>query len=431
MVGRVALRAVDTRSDTDDRSSRPVADLDRASTTPVRPEAIAAMEPFLAHRYGNPSAAHALGRDAVRALDEAREQLAELLGCTPGEVVLTSGGTESDAHAVTGGIPVRSGRILCSAVEHPAVLGAVRALGGETVAVDRAGRVDLDSLADALDADDPDGRPVELVSVMAANNELGTVNDLDAVADVVAAHAPVATLHTDAVQAAPWLDLAAVAAPAGLVSISAHKFGGPKGVGALVVRSGVAVRPLLHGGGQEWGRRSGTNDVAGAVGMAAALAAVAAGRAATARRVAALRDRLADGLCRIDGVEWTVADAAPDHVLPNALHLLIDDVDSEPLLFLLDREGVRASASSACASGAVAPSHVLSAIRPGTEQDDGRRRGALRLSLGHDVDRSEVDHALAVIPGVVDHLRRSASSARPRTAGVSAGGAAGFPLGER
>lgn len=380
--------------------------MDRASTSPLRPEARAAMDPFLSDRYGNPSAAHALGRDAVRAVDEAREQLAELLGCAPGEVVLTSGGTESDSHAVTGGVPVRTGRVVCSAVEHPAVLGAVRALGGTTVAVDRFGRVDLDALADELRRPDPSGRPVELVSVMTANNELGTVNDLRSAAEVVAAHAPDATFHTDAVQAAPWLDLVECTAPAGLVSISAHKFGGPKGVGALVVRRGLPMRPLLHGGGQERDRRSGTTNVPGVVGMAAALAAAASERRIVTDRVGALRDRLADGLCSIEGVRWTVAPPSPDgdvRLLPGVLHLLIDDVDSEPLLFLLDRDGVRASASSACASGAAAPSHVLAAVLDDHELD--RQRGALRLSLGHDATDAEVDLALRVVPAAIDHLR--------------------------
>jgi cysteine desulfurase len=391
----------------------PVADLDRAATSPLRPEARAAMEPFLGERYGNPSASHALGRDAMRAVDAARETLADLLGCAPDEVVVTSGGTESDAHAVTGGVPVRSGRTVCSAIEHPAVLGAVRALGGATVAVDATGRIDLDALADELRRPDPSDRPVSLVSVMAANNELGSVNDLHAVADVVAAHAPMATFHTDAVQAAPWLDLTDQAAPAGLVSISAHKFGGPKGVGALVVRTGVPIRPLLHGGGQEWDRRSGTTNVAGVVGMAAALAAVARDREATRARVRAMRDRLAAALCSIDGVRWTAVDphgtgeARAEHLLPGTLHLLVDDVDSEPFLFLLDHGGVRASASSACASGAARPSHVLAALPGLPALDDGRRRGALRLSLGHDTTDEQVDLAARVIAAAVAHLRAS------------------------
>jgi len=395
-----------------------VADFDRAATTPLRARARAAMEPFWADRYGNPSAAHALGRDAVRAVDEAREQLAELLGCAPIDVVFTSGGTESDAHAVTGGIPTRTGIVLCSAVEHPAVLHAVAALGGATVAVDRSGRIDLEALAATLSESATGagsaegahgGRQVELLSVMAANNELGTINDLHAVSEVLATHAPHATLHTDAVQAAPWLDLSHVAAPAGLVSISAHKFGGPKGVGALVVRPGVSLSPLLHGGGQEWDRRSGTTNVAGIVGMAAAFAEVASERDTVNPAVVARRDRLAQGLCAHPGVTRTV-DAAVA-TLPGTLHLLIDGVDSEPLLFLLDQGGLRASASSACASGAAQASHVLAAVLGADAVSGAARRGALRLSLGHDVTDAEVDLALRLVPDAIDRLRSGGSAA--------------------
>lgn len=394
-------------------------DLDRAATAPLRPEARAAMEPFLADRYGNPSAAHALGRDAVRALDEAREELADLLGCAPSELVFTSGGTESDVHAVTGGVPSRTDRVLCSAVEHPAVLETVRALGGDTVAVHRDGRIDLDALADALDRPEALDRPgaqrhdtIGIVSVMTANNELGTINDIDEVAAVVARHAPAATLHTDAVQAAPWLDLRRHTRSAALVSVSAHKFGGPKGVGALIVRGGTQIRPLLPGGGQELGRRSGTVNVAGVVGMAAALRSVARDRVATSTRISALRDRLAHDLCAVAGVTRTVA--ADTAVLPGTLHLLVDDVESEPLLFLLDAAGVGASASSACASGAAKASHVLAAI--GADRaPEGRSRGALRLSLGHDTTDGDVVRAAAVIADAVMGLR----SARTTVVGAT------------
>ncbi len=378
-------------------------DMDRAATAPLRPEARAAMEPFLADRYGNPSSAHALGRDAMRALDEAREELADLLGCMPSEVVVTSGGTESDVHAVTGGIPPRADRVICSAVEHPAVLESVRALGGGIVAVHPDGRVDLDALAEALVRTDPGhGGSVGLVSVMTANNELGTISDIDAVAAVVDRCAPAATLHTDAVQAAPWLDLRVHAGAAALVSVSAHKFGGPRGVGVLVVRSGTTLRPLLIGGGQELGRRSGTTNVAGVVGMAAALRSVADQRSRTAARVAGVRDRFADALCSLPGVRPTLPPGTP--VLPGTLHVLVDDVESESLLFLLDAAGVRASASSACASGAAAPSHVLAAIgadRPAP----GRIRGAVRFSLGHDVTDRDVDRTVEVVAAASSRLR--------------------------
>lgn len=396
-------------------------DLDRASTAPLRSEARIAMEPFRTERSGNPSAAHRLGRDAVLAVDAAREQMADLLGCRPSEVVFTSGGTEADVHAVTGGLPARTGRVLCSAVEHPAVLRTVVALGGSTVAVHPDGRVDLDALRAGLDAD-RNGRdgcdttgpvPIGLVSVMVANNELGTINDIPAVAAAVAEHAPGVPLHTDAVQAAPWLDLRHLTAPAALVSVSAHKFGGPKGVGALVARAGTRLRPLLHGGGQEWGLRSGTTNVAGVVGMAAALAAVAADRDRDVARVASLRDRLAAHLCSLPGVERTVSTDAP--TLPGFLHVLVDDVDSEPMLFLLDAEGVMASASSACASGAAVASHVLDAIGVGTDPTS-RPRGALRFSLGHDTTLEDVDRAVDSTRRVLDRLR--VDGARASVAGA-------------
>lgn len=384
----------------------PTVDFDRAATTPLRPEARAAMAPFLAGRYGNPSSAHALGRDAMRAVDEAREQLADLLGCPPSELVFTSGGTEADVHAVTGGIPTRADRVVCSAVEHPAVLATVTSLGGTTVAVHRDGRIDLDSLAAELSLPGKVG----LVSVMAANNEIGTLNDLAEVAAVVAEHAPGAALHTDAVQAAAWLDLRRVATPAALVSVSAHKFGGPRGVGALVVRSGTPLRALLPGGGQELGRRSGTTHVAGIVGMAAAFSALDRERDEVVRRVSRLRDRLESELGGVPGVVPTVASSTPR--LAGTAHLLIDDVDSEPLLFLLDDAGVAASAGSACASGAAAASHVLAAIGVDAVAD-GRRRGALRLTLGHDATDGQVDRAVEVIAATVERLRAPARRLTP------------------
>lgn len=358
------------------------------------------MEPFLADRYGNPSGSHRLARDAVRALDEARERVAAAVGCSPGEVVFTSGGTEADNHAVTGGMPPRAGTPVCSAVEHHAVLDPVEALGGRVVAVGADGRVDLEDLSMTLDAID---ERVGVVSVMLANNETGVVNDLAAVAEVIAAHepeVPSVPLHTDAVQAAPWLDLTTRAAPADLVSLSAHKLGGPKGVGALVVRAPTTIRPLLRGGGQERGRRSGTPDVAGIVGFAAAIEAVVSDRDEAVARVAGLRDRLADGLlARLDDVHHTV----PSHVesLPSILHLCIGGVDAETLLFLLESEGILASAASSCSSGAQESSHVLAAMGV-----DGRlARGSLRLSLGRDTTDAEVSRVIDDLPRVVERVR--------------------------
>lgn len=375
-------------------------DLDHAATTALRPEAAEAMEPFGARRYGNPSGAHRLARDAVRAIDEARERIAVALGCEPGELVFTSGGTEADNHAVTGGMPPREGVPVCSAVEHHAVLDPVQALGGRTVGVDASGRVDLEELAAVLDEL---GSDASVVSVMLANNETGVVNDLAAVASVVRSHepeVPIVPVHTDAVQAAAWLDLATVAADADLISVSAHKLGGPKGVGALVARRHTHLRPLLLGGGQERGRRSGTSNVAGIVGFAAALDATVAERREACARVAKLRDRLAVGLAAtVPGLTRTVPDGVD--VLPAILHVCIDGVDSETLLFLLESEGVLASAASSCSSGAQEPSHVLAAM--GVPEE--RARGSLRMSLGWDSTDAEVDVALRAVPLAVQRVR--------------------------
>jgi len=361
------------------------------------------MAPFLDERYGNPSGSHRLAREAVRAVDEARERVAAALGCAPAEVVFTSGGTESDNHAISGGMPPRPGVPVCTAVEHHAVLDPVRALDGVVVAVDRSGRVDLDALGAALEGA---GGHVSVVSVMLANNETGVITDLDAVAAVVRAHEPEVPrvpLHTDAVQAAAWLDLADQAAAADLVSVSGHKLGGPKGIGALIVRQHTPIRPLVMGGGQEHGRRSGTSNVVGIVGLAAALDATVADRVATNERIAALRDRLVEGLlATVTGtVETAVLDGDRSAVLPGICHLCIEGVDAESLLFLLEAEGVAASAASSCASGAQQSSHVLEAMGV----DPLVARGSLRLSLGWDSTAADVDAALAAVPRAVERVR--------------------------
>jgi cysteine desulfurase len=301
--------------------------------------------------------------------------------------------------------------VLCSAVEHDAVLGPVAAVGGDTVPVDGRGAVDLDALARALAPD------TTLVSVMAANNEVGTVQPLAQAAEVVRRLTPRAALHADAVQAAPWLALPPLVAGADLVSLSSHKLGGPQGVGALVVRRGTPLRAQALGGGQERELRSGTHNVAGIVGFAAALRATLPTRDETAGRVRHLRDRLARGL--VAAVPGTVvtgttatsgtadrADAghAPGR-LPGCLHLCLPGVESEALLFLLDEAGVCASAASACASGAQRASHVLAAMGIPAE----RSRGALRLSLGWTSTDADIDHALATIPAAVARLQAVAA----------------------
>ncbi|MGH9192047.1 MAG: cysteine desulfurase family protein [Acidimicrobiales bacterium] len=384
----------------------PITYLDHAATTPLRPEARAAMLPWLGERFGNPSGAHRVARAARQAVDEARDAIAEIVGCRPGDVVFTSGGTEADNLAIRGAHAAVPGRVLCSAVEHDAVLNAVRHVGGTTVAVDQRGALDLDALDDALSPD------VTLVSVMAANNEVGTIQPVAEVAELVRRRAPDALVHTDAVQAAAWLDLPTIAAGAHMIAISSHKVGGPQGVGALLVRPRTPLRPLLLGGGQERELRSGTHNVAGIVGMAAALQAAAAGRVTTTERVTALCERLASGLgSAIPGAVETVAAAGAHDAgdpgadrLPGTLHLCIPGIESEALLFLLDEAGVCASAASACASGAQQASHVLAAM--GVTPALGS--GALRLSLGWTSTAGDVDRALDVIPAAVARLRGAA-----------------------
>ncbi|MBX3312904.1 MAG: cysteine desulfurase [Actinobacteria bacterium] len=378
----------------------PDAYLDHAATTPMRPEALAAMVPVLQDGFGNPSGAHRWAREARRMLDDARDVVAAAVGAEPSEVVFTSGGTEADNLAVAGVTEATGRRPLCSAVEHHAVLRAIEAVGGTTVPVHPDGSLDLDALRAQLHE-----APVGLVSVMLANNETGIVADLDAVGAVLAEVTPGAVLHTDAVAAAPWLDLPDRCRPAALVTLSGHKVGGPKGIGALVVRAGTPLVARQVGGGQERERRSGTPDVAGAVGFAAALAVTVAERGATVRRVESLRDRLVAGLrATVPGLVVVSPDDPAARTAGTAL-VAVPGLSREALVFLLDQGGVAASWGSSCASGATEPSHVLGAMGVAPEAAE----GSLRLSLGWCTTAEEVDHALAVIPAAVAQLRAAAA----------------------
>ncbi len=380
--------------------------LDNAATTPVRPSAVSVMLPLLTETYGNPSGAHRMARDANRVLDDARATMAETLGAQPGQIVFTGGGTEADALAVRGTVAARGGIPVCSAIEHHAVLDPVRHLGGRVVAVGPDGRLDLAALEEALDPS------VSLVSVMLANNETGIIQPIAEAVEIVRRKAPAALFHTDAVQALCWVDVAEAASAADLVSVSAHKFGGPKGVGVLVVRDGADPEPLLLGGGQERARRGGTQNVAGIAAMAVAAAETVAERPAALPRVAALRDRLADGIrAALPGVVETgvVGDAGPGadrrHKTANICHLCFEGIESEALLFLLEKEDIMASAASSCASGAIDPSHVLLAM--GFHRD--LAFGSLRLSLGYGTTGADVEAALAVVPAAVTRLRERGS----------------------
>jgi len=369
----------------------------------MRAEAVEAMMPYLSELYANPSGSHRFARRARRAVDEARDTVANVVGCHPNEVVFTGCGTESDNMAITGAVARRGGVAICPAVEHHAVLHVVEHLGehGRVVGVDSFGRVDLDELSAVLDAT-PD---VSIVSVMAVNNEVGTVTDIAEVARIVRRHAPGALLHTDAVQSACWLDLREIAPHVDLLSLSAHKFGGPKGVGVLIERGGPKVDPLIIGGGQERERRSGTHNTAGIVAAAVALDLTDRDRVEENTRLAILRDGLVAGLQeRLDGVVETVP---PEHKVAGSAHVCIAGIESEALLFLLDEAGVCASAASACASGAMEPSHVLAAMGV----DRSVALGALRLTLGHTTTAADVDRAIDVVGSSVDQLRRRMASA--------------------
>lgn len=367
--------------------------LDHAATTPMRPEAVEAMLPFLTERFANPSGSHRFARSVRQAVDEARDIVADVAGCKPGEVVFTGCGTESDNAAIVGTQRRHGGIAVCSATEHHAVLHAVQHGGGRVVPVDGAGRVDLDALAGAL------GDEVCVVSIMAVNNEVGSINSLGAVADVVRRHAPNALLHTDAIQAACWLDLRKITPHVDLMALSAHKFGGPKGVGALIERQGTVLEPLLQGGGQERDRRSGTHNVAGIVAMAEALRLTDIERVADNLRIAALRDRLVDTLLgELDDVVETVS---RDAKVAGSAHVCIADIENEALLYLLDEADVCASAASSCASGAMEPSHVLAAMGV----DKRYAAGALRMSLGRTTTDADVDRAASVLIAAVRRLR--------------------------
>jgi cysteine desulfurase len=367
--------------------------LDHAATTPMRADAVAAMLPFLTEQFANPSGSHRFARQVRKSIDEARDDVADVLGCRPGEIIFTSGGTEADNTAIFGTLDRRGGIAACPAVEHHAVLHAVESRHGRVVGVDAVGRVDLDALAAALD-------DVSIVSVMAVNNEVGTITDLAEVAAIVRRAAPRAVLHTDAVQAACWLDLRSITPHVDLMSLSAHKFGGPKGVGVLVARGNSAFAPMLVGGGQERERRSGTHNVAGIIAMAVALRATDNERADENPRVAGLRDTLVDGLqAEVDGIYETVG---RDHKVAGSAHVCIDGIENEALLYLLDEADVCASAASSCASGAMEPSHVLAAMGVPNE----RARGALRLTLGRTTTADDIARATTAISESVRRLRK-------------------------
>ena len=372
---------------------------DNAATTAVRVEAIEAMMPVLTETYGNPSGSHRMARQANRILDEARDLIGGALGAKPGEVVFTSGGTEADNLAVSGVAQATGKTVICSAIEHHAVLDPTVACGGTVIGVQPNGRIDLDELAATLESL---GDEVGLVSVMAANNETGIIQPLGEVVSLVAELAPDALVHTDAVQAMCWLDMAKVAADVDLITISGHKFGAPKGVGALIARERAVFASQALGGGQERDRRGGTQNTPGIAAMAAAVQAMTAERPGAVKRVRALRDSLRDQIiAAVPDAFETGEGVEPQYRTAGICHLCFEGVENESLLFLLEQAGVMASAASSCASGATDPSHVLAAMGVPREL----AAGSLRLSLGYGSTQADVDAAVEAVVRAVNQIR--------------------------
>ena len=374
--------------------------LDHNATTPVHPLVAERMMAVLRDEFGNPSSIHHFGQRAKAVLDEARSEVAGLLGCDPTDLVFTGGGTESDNLAIRGAAEAAAatGRrhLVASAIEHEAVLTTLKALAKRgwrvtLLKVDRSGVVNPDALLAALSDD------TALVSIMHANNEVGTLQPVTELAAL--AHARGALFHTDAVQTVGKVPVNVATLGADLLSLSAHKFNGPKGVGALWVKRGVRLVPFVTGGRQERSRRAGTENVIGIAGLGKASALAQETLAADGVRVAALRDRLEEGILRL--VPGTMLNGAETVRVPNTTNISFERVEAESLLIGLDLEGVAVSTGSACSSGTLEPSHVLRAMGFSAH----RTQNSIRFSLGNSNTDADIDRVLDVLPGIVERLR--------------------------
>lgn len=370
---------------------------DHAATTPVDPSVLEAMRPYLTEEYGNPSELHRLGREARRAVDAARAAVAAALNAGEREIVFTSGGTEADNLALFGCLEgLEPGHLMVSAVEHPAVLEPAKALARrgwavDVVPVDRDGLVDVEAYEGAFRAD------TRLVSIMLANNVVGTIEPVSELARI--AHEHGALFHTDAVQAVGSVPVDVEALGVDMLSLSGHKLYGPKGVGALYVRRGTRLSPLVHGGGQERRLRSGTENVPGIVGLGAAIALAVDGLAERGAHLAALRDRLVDGV--LAAVPEVTRLGHTTQRLPGNAAFAVSYVEGEAMLLRLDQAGIMVSSGSACASGSLEPSHVILALGYRPEE----AHGSVRVTLGRENTEDEVDYFLEVFPGIVRTLR--------------------------
>jgi len=375
--------------------------LDNNATTRPAPEVVAAMLPFLTENWGNPSSVHRFGQRARQAIDEARGQLAQLLGCAETELLFTGGGTEAINTALRGLLAARAPRrqIITTSVEHSASRELCRQLSREAativeIGVDRRGALDMDDLAARI------GSETALVSIMWANNETGVLFPVDQIAHLCRERG--VPFHCDATQAVGKLPVDFTALGFDAASIAAHKFHGPKGVGALFLRRGLRMRPLLVGGPQERGRRGGTENVAGIVGMGKAADLAKDALSATNgiwSAVAALRDRLEQSI--LTQIDDTHVNGRTDQRLPNTTNIGFAAIEAEAILLLLSERGVCASAGAACASGSLDPSHVLQAMKIPARI----AHGAIRFSLSRDTTPQEIDQALAILPAVIQRLR--------------------------
>ena len=370
---------------------------DHAATTAVDPTVLSLMMPYFSERYGNPSELHALGRATREAVEQARAQVAAALGAAEKEIIFTSGGTEADNMALIGYLQrFEDGHLIISAIEHPGVMEAARFLQRQGwdvtfVGVDGQGMIDLDEYAAAFRDD------TRLASVMLANNVVGTVQPVAELARV--AHERGAVFHTDAVQVAGSLPLAVDELGVDLLSLSAHKFYGPKGSGALYIRRGTRMAPIIHGGGHERRLRSGTENVPGIVGLGAALELAVAEMSSQRPRLEALRDRLAQGF--LSSIEDTVYLGHPTERLQGNVCISVRFIEGESMVLQLDGKGVAVASGSACASGSLEPSHVILGMGYAAEE----AHGSVRLTLGHENTDADVDYFLEVFPPIVARLR--------------------------
>ena len=389
--------------------------LDHNATTPVHPQVIEAMLPFMNERFGNPSSVHSLGQDTREAMEKARETVASAFGARKDEIVFTSGGTESDNLAISGvvGALCKKGKhIITSKIEHHAVLATCEHLAGigfevTEVPCDKYGIVDPEEVRRAIRSD------TILITIMHANNEVGTIEPVEEIGEIASEKEIV--FHSDAVQSFGKVDLNTSKIKVNLLSVSSHKIYGPKGVGALYVRRGTPLSPIVFGGHHEKKRRAGTENVPGIIGFAKAVEIASADITSTNRSMLALRNRLEEGI--MSSIPNVRLNGHPTKRLPSTLNVSFEFVEGESLVLSLDMEGIAVSSGSACTSGSLEPSHVLLAM--GVPADVAQ--GSVRFSLGRDNTEADVDYVLGVLPRIVDRLRAISPLFKKSGAGIGGG----------